>query len=821
MKVFYPILFVLLFAAYSADAQSYIQGKVQAVTSGQALDYANVVLLRASDSTFLRGTACNEDGSFRIAGDTVACLLRFSAVGCQTKYVPVPAVRGKMNLGIIGLQESSTALESVNVTAERPLFSVDGEKALYNTSEDLSIQSGTASDALQNAPGVEVDAEGNITLRGAQSVTVWINDQPSHLEGEALKQYIKTLPANAIERIEVIKNPSARYGGGSPVVNIVTNRKVQRNEFFSVGFNANLSSATPMWDPWISYVYANEKLQLNFHLSGSYSSYGGQSSSSSQMLQPDSTLASERSDHASSEEKRWGSYFGFNGSYRFNERNSISGWFGAYPSLFSDKENDTSQWTQYYPRWQNNNHIENQSNNGTYAGGWGGLNYEHKFRQPGHKLSVNANVNFNGNNSKSVSERNFEEQTQLNFRYDRAFDWKNSNFSLSADYVLPFGDKDSSGMCRNEWETGVSQGYTYGKIVKVWDTVDFPADRMIRDASRSYRMMTQSNTTEAYTTLARRMGGFTVKAGLRLTHTLLSAEYADKEGFDFEKKYTYLTPSLHLSYMTKSMHTFGMSYTRRCTPPGGDELSRFIDYGTDEYSTGNPDLRPSYAHRFDMEWNKYFQKFGNVGLDAYLNGNTDEIGLLTDVVYSDYFGRVVCFDQPFNIGHSRSMGMDAYVTYRPSAFCNIRFSAGLSDNYYHFLFREGEWKTVESLNYSLRLNVWTKLWDKVQLFADAYYRSRSQSVFEFYEPSKGVNAGMNADFFKRKLSVYVRVNDVFRWTNWNSGTDNPYYQSSNSWRYDSRFVTLGFTLRFGKMELESMAGQGGGNQATPSGPGKF
>ena len=86
---------------------------------------------------------------------------------------------------------------------------MDGEKNMYNTKEDASIQTGTASDALQNAPGVEVDAEGNITLRGVSSVEIWVNDRPSHMNEEALKQYIKQLPANAIERIEVIANPSA------------------------------------------------------------------------------------------------------------------------------------------------------------------------------------------------------------------------------------------------------------------------------------------------------------------------------------------------------------------------------------------------------------------------------------------------------------------------------------------------------------------------------------------------------------------------------------------------------------------------------------
>ena len=147
------------------------------------------------------------------------------------------------------LSPSVKALEEVKITADRPLYAVDGEKHIYNTSDDPSVQTGTASDALQNAPGVEVDAEGNITLRGSQSVEVWINDRPTNLSGENLRQYIKTLPANSIARIEVITNPSARYGGSGPVVNIITSKKILRNEFISIGATGN---HRPQVSPWLS-----------------------------------------------------------------------------------------------------------------------------------------------------------------------------------------------------------------------------------------------------------------------------------------------------------------------------------------------------------------------------------------------------------------------------------------------------------------------------------------------------------------------------------------------------------------------------------------
>ena len=254
----------MLALSLGSHAQMIVTGKLQSAKDKQPIPFANIAMMRATDTTFLRGVITDEQGVFSIKNDTIATVLRLSAMGYETRFVAVPNTRdggptglGKIDMGTLVMHEGAMLLDVVKVTEKRPLYTVDGEKNLYNVAEDASIQTGNASDALQNAPGVEVDVEGNVTLNG-QSVTVWINDRPSHLEGEALKQYIKMLPANSIDRIEVMKNPSARYGGGSPVVNIVTNQRMLKNSFLSLGANG---SSRPSISPWISYVYSNEKFK--------------------------------------------------------------------------------------------------------------------------------------------------------------------------------------------------------------------------------------------------------------------------------------------------------------------------------------------------------------------------------------------------------------------------------------------------------------------------------------------------------------------------------------------------------------------------------
>ena len=173
--------------------------------------------------------------------------------------VEIPEV--KLKADSLQIAVDTLLLEGVTITAERPLFSVEGEKTLYQVSDDPTVQGGVASDALQNAPGVSVDVEGNITLRGTSSVEIWINDQPSNLTQENLKTYIQTLPANAIDRIEVITNPSARYATTADgIINIVMNTKIKRNEFFCFGTNV---SSQPYVMPWASYVWKNDKWTVN------------------------------------------------------------------------------------------------------------------------------------------------------------------------------------------------------------------------------------------------------------------------------------------------------------------------------------------------------------------------------------------------------------------------------------------------------------------------------------------------------------------------------------------------------------------------------
>jgi outer membrane receptor protein involved in Fe transport len=270
-----------------------------------------------------------------------------------------------------------------------------------------------------------------------------------------------------------------------------------------------------------------------------------------------------------------------------------------------------------------------------------------------------------------------------------------------------------------------------------------------------------------------------------------------------------LVPSIHLSYQTKTFTSYSFSYTRRFSHDG--DLSSYLPFRIyDDYSftTGNPNLLMNYTHNIEAAFNKYIMKFGNVGLNAYFRANTDEIGTMSaDTLLPAIYDYRVNYSYPVNIGSSHTEGLEANITYRPTGFFNVRLNASLFNYGYRYDYNGVEY-VDNGLSYSFRVNVWAKVWNKVELFANGHYSSPRLGLFSLSKPNYGIDLGASSDFFDRKMSVYFNVRDVFGWTEWGSETSAPQYQTDISQRYKSTYVSLGLTWRIGKMELESKARQG-------------
>ena len=795
-----------------------VSGVLKDSVSGNPIAYVNVALLNQKDSTFAKATTTDENGRFELANlPSGNYIFRATFVGYQAHFEPVTVKNSHVSIGEIRMQPKALKLKGVSVKAERPIYSVDGEKTVYNVSDDPSIQTGTTTDALQNAPGVEVDLEGNVTLRGVSSVEIWINDKPSKLTAENLKTYLEILPANALDRIETITNPSAKYATeAEAVINIVTTAHIKKNHFISFGANA---STQPNAGPWMSYVWANEKWSINLY-DGLRYSYKENGSDGYAIHRKDAAsgtgfdTTSKESYSSTSESRSFSNFFSTHVNYAIDSMTDLSMDMSLNASKNTSLSDRCDVRDERYAAGGLYTYLTSRDNTSQSMGGSMGADYTHKFDRKGHNLRLSVNGNLNNSRNDNYYLRDYSTvYNDLDQNKYYASSSESRNMSFRARYNRPYGQK-------GEFSYGLDGNSNYGQ--SHYDPLCYDsltAGYTIGDTLRQYVSTFHNQSAGGDVTWTRRFGNFTMQLGMGLQHKSNSQSY-ENMFFPDDTTYHFLTTnsSVHLSYRTPSMHNFSLSYTLRSRTPDASSMTTFRNYGEDSYSMGNRKLTTSYTHNAEAGWTRFFNRFGSVGVDAYGRFSTREIATLSDVTEDadPYIGRIVNYSMPYNMGSTYRYGSSIHATYSPSGFFNLRFHS----NIYHAVYdmdyaKLGKHVHTETTSYTLRLNGWAKLLNRYQIHASARYSSPTKTLFSESKATYSINCGLRSDFFKRKMSVYVNVQDIFNWgkkVGSSSGSTNPYYLTYNTKKtLNSRYISAGLTFRFGKMELERNASQDGGN----------
>ena len=795
-----------------------VVGVLRDAKTGEFMPYVNLAVLDSVDNEFVKGGISNMEGVFEINGvPQGAFVLRISAIGYENYLHPFH-VTNNTNLGTLRINPGVTALGEVTVAAERPLYAMEGEKLIYNVSEDPSIQTGTTEDALQNAPGVEVDVEGNITLRGVSSVEIWVNDKPSKLTEENLKTYLQTLPANAIARIETITNPSAKYATeAEAVINIVTSAHIKSNQFVSFGVNG---SNQPFVSPWVSYMWKKDRLSINLFASGRYSNRENKTDSWSQQRRDAATEGEYEVTWADtvSQQDNNRSYSGnlfMNIDYEIDSTSDISVDAGGYYNANLNNMMRTERQTYYYldsmPAYSMLFADQTKDNSDTRSiFGNLGADYTKKFDNEGHNLRIGLNTRLTNNSGEEWYNRFYEVYTDLDehrYMLSRTY---NFNGSLDARYNRPYSkDGELSYGLRADH---TQMDFTYDRF---YDTIG-----LLVDSLRTYRMIGAKSSLNADVNWTHRWGGFTLSTGLGVEGERNMYDFISDMPFADDSVFYHLNfrPSIHLTYRTEDMHNLKLNYSMRMSGPGRNQVTRFRTYGENSYSTGNPNgLKDSFTHNMEAGWQKFFERFGNIGIEAYGRWSTNDVSRLTDAEYDNYLDRIVSYSVPYNMGSSWRYGTSLNMTYRPSGFFNVRLYANLYNYGYRMEYERNGVPQIderEKWSWSVRVNAWAKLFDRLQVTASANYNSPTISLMSERKARYFLNMGLRSDFFNRRLSVFVNVQDIFNWgatIGSGSSNTNPYYLSDSTRKMlNSRYISAGFTLRFGKMELEKKAKEGDG-----------
>ena len=577
-----------------------VVGVLRDAKTGEYLPYVNVAVLDSVDNEFVKGGISNMDGVFEITGvPQGSFLLRVSAIGYESYSMPFN-VTNNTNLGTIRINPGVTFLGEVTVAAERPLYAMEGEKLIYNVSEDPSIQTGTTEDALQNAPGVEVDVEGNITLRGVSSVEIWVNDKPSKLTEENLKTYLQTLPANAIARIETITNPSAKYAtDAEAVINIVTSAHIKSNQFVSFGVNG---SNQPFVSPWVSYMWKKEKLSVNLFASGRYSNRLNTTDSWELKREDAATeglydsvwykTTSQKEDNRSIS----GNVF-MNIDYEIDSTSDISFDGGGFYN--NNRNNGSRREVQTFYLQPDDSILAYSMGDTTLSqSGFGhfGADYTKKFDDKGHNLRIGLNGRFNRNASDYYNNRFYDVYTDFDENRYLLSNQKGYGINLDARYNRPYSEdgelsyglRVDNQLDKSDYKRFYSNdgGITYDSI----------------DVLRTYHFNGNETGVNGDVNWTHRWGGFTLSTGLGIGGDRIGYNYESEMPFADDSTLYFLNvrPSIHLTYRTESMHNWKLNYSMRMSHPGEDQISTFRRYGDDSYSTGNPlGLKNAYTHNVE------------------------------------------------------------------------------------------------------------------------------------------------------------------------------------------------------------------------------
>ena len=818
-KLNITLFFVFFFACFSfLQAQKYtLSGRVIDSLSQEKLFYANVVIADKDSTVNNIAHATTEiNGKFKIKkipkGEFIL-KISYVGYGVLEQNITVGGENKHIDIGTLELTPQFNMLGVISVEARKPVYSVDGEKTIYNVSQDMAIQTGTASDALQNAPGVSVDIEGNVKLRGSSSVNVWINGKPSHMSGDILANYIRELPASALESVEVITNPSAKYntkeGGG--VINLELNTGIKKNSFISFGFR---QSSNPSSSPWVSYALKNKKWTISLHLSYSFYNHNNTSYGYSTMFDQNKDTSNYETFNSDADRasKRIGS--NINLSYDLDSMNSFSMWYGTGFSNYDYTDNKTNYRKEYDKNEIYNYHTEKENDN-QFTSVYGSIRYEHKFNNEGHRLSFSSWNSFWGSKDKVNFNRTYEDENHMSLNKNQIIKTESPDFSISPsiDYSYPFENK------KTEFEMGLDGDFSKKKDFKSQDVLNEQGTYEI-DSLRTYEFNFLDKEISYYASLKQKFGDYSIKAGLRAKYEQKEINIKNSPEHDLDLDYFGLFPSLHISYRTKSMHTFKLSYTHRVRNPSGSSLNIFPRYSEDSYALGNSNLKSIYTHNIEFAWNKFFETLGYYGISLYYKSLINNVETVTHVENHDLFGRMVQYSMPVSIGNMNKIGTDFNISYRLKSFMRISLFGDMRYKTYDVNLEQygmGNNIHIEDISGYMFLRYWAKLWKKLEVDASFFYYSSGTELFTENKPDYSLDIGTRMDFFDRKLSVSVRVNDIFNWNKSEMNNNSPYYHSFSSNKYDNRSFSLGLILRFGKMELEHHTKTGGGDEGEGNG----
>ncbi len=762
-----------------------ITGQIWNPHDSTPVEYANIVLYRQRDSALVNGTVTDAQGRFTLTQlPPGRYYLEISFIGFRTNRVRniQLAPDARLDLGKIPLEPAVISMPGVEATAEKPKMEFKIDRRVINVAQNPALQTGTAVDALENAPSVKVDLEGNVSLRGLSSFTVLIDGRPSPLEGsEALRQ----IPASTIDRIEIVTNPSVKYDpeGRAGIINVILKKQRPSGISGMLNFNAGTSGQLGA-----SLLLSLRTGTSTFFISPNFNQGGfpGTREMTSWVLNPAGDTTHRTSTGTMSFQHR---FYGLRGGADFqltpSDWLSLSGYFGGNGNR-RGQQADYYEWKTPDPTAETLNYQGATASFGTGTIFTASLDAGHNFGRKGHDLQLHTTLRGRSSTDSTLTEESLAGRIRAG-RMTRETH-QGTPLDLKLDYALPLREKD-------KLEAGYQLRLRFGPDQKTSAaTYDTATARYEEDTLYRQSSVQRDRVHAFYSTYSFNWQGFGAMLGIRTeysgrTVTINDSTFTPLNRWDF-------FPSLHLSYSFPQEQQMMASYTRRIDRPGGWDLSPFLTWmDARNVRQGNPGLKPEYLDSYEAG---FVLPFGasRLSIDGYYRVTHNVIERFQSIYRDDIILHTVR-----NIGSDRALGLEMNLDLSPFRFWNISLTGDLYDYRLKGMLDTTP-ITRKSFNWEAGLTTDLTLPTATRLQLQARYESPSTTL----QGREGghIWTGISARqmLFNRQLFITLSVRDLLA-TSWheNETETKTFYTRSRFGRKGPQ-LSLGITWNFNNYKPE-------------------
>jgi outer membrane receptor for ferrienterochelin and colicins len=736
----------------------------------------------------------------------------------NTKYIATFIVLFYSIFNYSQVKKDTTALQQVIVKTQKSNVEIKLDKKIYNVGQDITAKGGTATDVLNNVPSVTVDSDGNVSLRGNDAVKILIDGRPSNAVNIA--NALQNIPADALDKIEVISNPSSRYDaeGGAGIINIIL--KKGKND----GINGSVLAT--VGDPKNYGLSGN--INFKSDKANIYSTIGyydlefqGKTNINSDYLNPDGTLKNTINERIVRTRAKKG--------YNYNLGIDLylpKSWTWTNGMNFSKNDGGAPETDLLYTYLPSGNFVRNRSNNQIIVENDASYNtsFTKKFKKDGHKLTLNGNFSQGVENNNSViSDFVIGQESKTAKTTTKNNQLQNRNL-FQVDYVLPLGKE-------GQFEAGYK--IDYNTVFSDYNVINIDEfGNFIPKLNFTNQFQYSEKINAVYSQFGSKTGKLSYLFGLRFEKSEIGINLLTTQNFN-SKNYNNLFPSAFLTYAVSDETNISLNYSRRITRPRNRFLNPFAGYTSNvNLFQGNPDINPAMTDAIDFG---FLTKINKITLTTslYYNYNKNLFQFIrrpngddvkTEVNGATIITPVILFT-PINLDHENRFGFEFTLNYSPYKWwklnSNFNFfqSNIVGDNVYTLL------KTKETVTQNLSKNS-SSWFAKINSRMTLPYKIEWQTNAIYTAPqntgqgeSLGVlsaNLAFSKDVMKDKATISLNVNDIFNSAKMIRRFNLAEVNSYSEMQRKVRQINLSFTYRFNKKKTEREKparneGDGGGD----------